>query len=84
MINEGVNIAVSFVLITTSPGHEREVYDQLSKITEIIELHLLFGQCDFIAKIKAEDYDKLGDIVIKKIRTVMGIVDTKTLTGIKF
>ena len=36
-----------------------------------------------IAKIEAKDYESIGEIIIHKIKTIEGITDTKTLTGIK-
>jgi DNA-binding Lrp family transcriptional regulator len=65
-----------------SPLHESEVYNKLSKLQEVIDLHPVFGEYDLIAKIEAEDYESIGKIIINKIRTIDGIVDTKTLTGI--
>ncbi len=76
-------MAVSFVLISAAPAHEHEVYNKLSKIPEIIELFLLFGEYDLIAKIEAEDFEKLGEVVVSKIRSIEGVIDTKTLTGPK-
>ena len=77
-------MVIGFVLISTKPGKEHDVYNELLKVKQIIELHPLFGEYDFIAKVEAKDFDKLGQIVIDKIRTVNGVIDTKTLTGIKF
>ena len=77
-------MAISFVLISAAPAHEYEVYNKLSKIPEIIELHSLFGEYDLIAKIEAENFENIGNIVVSKIRTIDGIIDTKTLTGTKF
>ena len=77
-------MALGYVLIITAPSHEQYVYDKLSEVKEIIELHPLFGEYDFIAKIEVEDYEKLGWIIIKKIRSIEGVIDTKTLTGAKF
>lgn len=77
-------MAISFVLITAAPAHERDVYNKLSKVPEIIELHPLFGEYDFIAKIQAENFENIGNIVLNKIRTIDGIIDTKTLTGTEF
>ncbi len=74
---------IGFVLMHVSPLHEHEVFKKLSTIPEIIELHSLFGEYDLIAKIEAESYERIGQIIIQKIRTIEGIVDTKTLTGIK-
>jgi len=81
---EGRYMALGYVLINTAPAHEHEVYRKLTKVSEIIELHPLFGEYDLIAKIEAEDYEKLGEIVVIKIRSVEGVLDTKTLTGTKF
>jgi len=71
-------------LISAAPAHEHEVYNKLSKIPEIIELHSLFGEYDLIAKIEAENFENIGNIVVSKIRIIKGIIDTKTLTGTKF
>ena len=75
-------MVIGFVLMHVSPLHEYEVFNKLSKLHEIIELHPLFGEYDLIAKIEAEDYESIGKIIINKIRTIEGIIDTKTLTGI--
>jgi len=77
-------MAIGFVLISVAPAHEHEVYNKLSKTPEIIEVNPLFGEYDLIAKIEAEDYKKLGEVIVSKIRSVEGVVDTKTLTGAKF
>ena len=76
-------VEIGFVLMHISPLHEHEVFNKLSKIPEIIELHPLFGEYDLIAKIEAEDYESIAQIIIHKIRTIEGIVDTKTLTRVK-
>ena len=77
-------MAVGFVLISTAPAKEHDVYSELSKVKEIVELHPLFGEYDLIAKVEADDFNRLGQIVADKIRSIPGVIDTKTLTGIKF
>jgi len=76
-------MAISFVLISAAPAHEHDVYNKLLKVSEIIELHPLFGEYDLIAKIEAESFESIGTIVLNKIKTIDGITDTKTLTGTK-
>ena len=83
-ITSGIPMAIGFVLISTSPAKEHEVYNELLKVKNIVELHPLFGEYDLIAKISAEDFNALGQIVVDKIRSIPGVVETKTLTGIKF
>ena len=77
-------MVVGFLLISTSPAKEHEVYDELKTIKDITELHPLFGEFDFIAKVEAENFDTLGKVVVDKIRSISGVIDTKTLTGIQF
>ena len=77
-------MVVGFVLISTAPGKEHDVYNQLKDMPEIVEIHPLFGEYDLIAKIEVKDFNHLGKIVVDKIRTIDGVIDTKTLTGIKF
>jgi DNA-binding Lrp family transcriptional regulator len=76
-------VVIGFVLMHVLPLHEYEVFNNLSKLKEVIELHPLFGEYDLIARIEAEDYESIGEIIIHKIKTIDGITDTKTLTGIK-
>lgn len=75
---------IGFVLIRVLPLHESEVFNTLAKIPEVIELHSLFGEYDLIVKIEGQNYEHIGEIVIHKIRTIDGIIDTKTLTGLRF
>jgi DNA-binding Lrp family transcriptional regulator len=77
-------MAIGFVLISAAPAREHDVYNKLSKVPQIVELHPLFGEYDLIAKIQADDFEKLGKIVVDKIRSIEGVIDTKTLTGTKF
>ena len=75
-------MVVGFVLVKAAPGQKHEVYNRLSKISEIVELHPLFGEYDLITKIKTEDFKKLGEMIVSKIRSVKDVVDTKTLIPI--
>jgi len=70
-------MAIGFVLINVAPAHEHEVYNKLSKIPQIVELHPLFGEYDLIAKIDAADFEELGTIIVNKIRAITGVLDTK-------
>lgn len=79
-----VPMAFGFVLIATAPSKEREVYTQLLEVEEVAEMHPLFGEYDLIARVEARDYDTLGQVVVNKIRSVSGVVETKTLTGTQF
>lgn len=77
-------MSIGFILIKAAPALEHEVYNKLLNIKEIVELQPLFGEYDLIAKIEVKDFEKLGKIVINDIRSVKGVIDTKTLTGARF
>ncbi len=77
-------MALGFVLIKVFPGKEREVYDKLISLKEVEELYPLFGEYDLIAKVVVRSLEELSDVVVNKIRTTDGVVETKTLTGAKF
>ncbi|MFG1518980.1 MAG: Lrp/AsnC ligand binding domain-containing protein [Thermoplasmata archaeon] len=76
-------MSIAFILVSTVPGKEHEVYNKISKIKYVVEIHPLFGEYDLIVKVDAEDFTELGKIVIDQIRTIEGVIDTKTLTATK-
>ena len=77
-------MAIGFALLSISPLHEKSVYETLNdRIPEIVEVHPLFGEFDILVKIECNDIDSIGDIVINKIRSTKGVLDTKTLIGTK-
>jgi DNA-binding Lrp family transcriptional regulator len=76
-------MATGFALLSISPLHEKAVYERLSRIPEIVEVHPLFGEYDILIKIECPDIDSIGHVVINKVRSIKGVVDTKTLIGTK-
>jgi DNA-binding Lrp family transcriptional regulator len=76
-------MAIGFVLMHVLSLHENEVFNKLSKIPEVVEVHSIFGEYDLIVKIEAKDYESIAKIIFHKIKTIDGVTDTKTLTGIK-
>jgi len=77
-------MVVCYVLINIIPGYEYEVYRKLTKVVEIVELYPIFGEYDLIAKIISKDIYTIGNIVLEKIRTINGVINTTTLTGMDF
>ena len=82
--NKGARTAIGFVLIDIEPTREKEVYQKLMKVEHIVELYPLFGEYDLIAKVEADSYDAIGDIVVSKIRAIPGVKATKTLARVSF
>lgn len=75
-------MVIAYVLINTKPGEEERVSSAISKIEGMVEIYTLFGEYDMIVKLESKDYSGIENIVVRKIRTIPGVVDTKTLTTI--
>ena len=72
-----------FVLIKNEPGKEYSILKKLENIIEINEIYPIFGEYDFLVLIRAKNMELIGDLLIKKIRIIDGIIDTITLTETK-
>ena len=77
-------MTIGYVLITTLPIHEHEVYNKLLKNKKIKEIYPLFGEYDLIIKIDFDDFQSMGEFIVNEIRSLNGVINTKTLTGTKF
>ena len=77
-------MAANYILIKTEPGKECEVYDELKEVPEVIDFHHLFGEYDLIAKFEANNVENVRLVIVDKIRHINGIIDTKTLLGIRW
>ena len=67
--------------LTTEPGREQDVVKELSRMSEIEEAMVLFGEYDVYCKVVVEDFSQLSDLVLRNVRTVSGVVETTTLTA---
>lgn len=75
-------MVLGFVLVTTASGKERLVFEDMGKIPEVKDVHPLFGEYDIIAKLEGESHEHIANVVVDKIRTLPGVLDTKTLIRI--
>jgi DNA-binding Lrp family transcriptional regulator len=70
---------LAYVLIGLQECDEKEVLDKLLSHKQIEEAHILFGEWDIIAKIKAETPEAAGTFVMEKIRSLPDVNMTSTL-----
>ena len=73
--------AIALVLLTTEPGREQDVVNELSEMSEIEEAMVLFGEYDVYCKVVVDDFSQLSDRVLRNVRTLSGVVETTTLTA---
>ena len=75
-----------FVLVDVEPGKEDSVMEQLIKLSETKEVHLIAGKHDLLLsidierKILEESLEKGLKFIKGKIRPLPGVKDTDTLT----
>ncbi|HIH14418.1 MAG TPA: Lrp/AsnC family transcriptional regulator [Nanoarchaeota archaeon] len=69
----------AFVLVTTKSGSEKAVVEALKKLPEIKEAKILYGEYDLIAKVQADDIQKLNSFLLDKVRAIKEIEKTSTL-----
>ncbi len=74
-------MAVGFVLITTEPGEEISVREKVAEIDCVKGIWVVFGNFDCFVKVEADDESELTEAIVQGIRSVPGIVDTRTLIG---
>ncbi|MEC7272064.1 MAG: Lrp/AsnC ligand binding domain-containing protein [Candidatus Thermoplasmatota archaeon] len=72
--------AIALVLLSTEPGREQEVVNELNEMSEIEEAMVLFGEFDVYCKVVVNDFSQLSDLVLRNVRTLSGVVETTTLT----
>ena len=77
-------MAVGYVLLNVAPGVEHDVYVQLQEIDNVVDVTVLFGDYDLIAKLVSHDLASIATTVVETIRQVPGVLNSKTLAGAEF
>jgi DNA-binding Lrp family transcriptional regulator len=71
----------AFVLasyLPTAKISQREVAKRISHMEGVFEVHLISGEWDMIIKLRAESMEKVGEIVIDRLREIEGVGRTVT------
>ena len=74
-------MAIGYVLINVHPGMEQQVYNDVETLPHVTDATVLFGDHDLIVKLEATDLATIAKAVVEHIRSVEGVVNTKTLAG---
>jgi DNA-binding Lrp family transcriptional regulator len=73
-------MAIAYVLMISAPQKDHQIYLELKRIKEVIEVYPLFGDYDLIAKVENDDVESMGRLVLYKIGAIPGVIHTETLT----
>lgn len=74
-----LKMVMAYVLITVGVGKERDVFDQLNKLENAVEVNELYGEWDILMKLKVDKFEELDKIITENIRSIEGIKLTSTM-----
>jgi len=74
--------SVSYRLKEGAALSQRKIAEEISKLLEVQEVHIITGDWDLLIKVKEKDVGAIGKFVVDKLRMVEGI--EKTLTCMVF
>jgi uncharacterized protein with GYD domain len=76
-------MAKAIVLITATPGADREVAGQVKKIEGVENVYLTAGRFDIVAEVESPDDASMLSVTYDKIIVNGGIKDTHTMFCLK-
>ncbi len=88
---EKLNLATAaFILAAVSYGNkedgtpitQRDVAEEIARLPDVQEVHIITGDWDLLVKVRAESVDAIGKFVVDKLRRIHGL--QKTLTCMVF
>jgi len=68
-----------FVLIDGEPARVAELAVQLAEIDGVAEVYSVAGHADIVAVVRVRRHEELADVVTRRISSLPGIIDTRTL-----
>ena len=72
------------MLFKTEPSRERDGYLALSELDQIVETHALYGEYDLLACVQCANPKELTTLLIEKLRSIDGVLDSQTLIAVDF
>jgi DNA-binding Lrp family transcriptional regulator len=77
-----VTLAVkAYILVVTDPGATKRVYDALSAVNSVTEIHEVMGPYDIILALDVPNLADVPPILSTSIRTIPGIQSTTSLVS---
>jgi DNA-binding Lrp family transcriptional regulator len=79
----GAEMVVAYVLLIVKPGEEANISEKLKKMKGIVDVSVVYGEYDIIAKIERGSMEDLQNFLIKEIRAMDEIERTSTMISLK-
>jgi DNA-binding Lrp family transcriptional regulator len=77
----------AFIMIQVEQMRERDVIEELLKMPEVVEAHMITGEYDVLAVVQVRrvflqaDYDNVFKSAIAKVEGAKYVLDTNTIVG---
>ena len=69
----------AYVLMKVSSGSERDVCKRIAEFEEVIDVSIIYGEFDIIAKVRVNELEALEDFLSKNLRNMPSIMLTSTM-----
>ncbi|HOE52382.1 MAG TPA: Lrp/AsnC family transcriptional regulator [Methanomassiliicoccales archaeon] len=73
----------AFILVSFLPNNhisQRELAEKIGRLEGVHAVHLISGEHDILLKVRGESMERIGDLVIDKLRQMDGVGRTLTCT----
>lgn len=76
-------MTLAMVLISTDPGKDRKVANDVKKLKGVEKTFLVSGQYDVVARIKGKTSEEVLALVYDKIRPIPGVKGSQTMFALE-
>jgi len=68
----------AYILFKVSSGTEREIAKKIAEFDEVLDVGIIYGEYDLIAKVSVQEMEHLNEF-LEKIRSIPSIILTSTM-----
>ena len=76
-------MTLAMVLISTDPGKDRKVANDVKRLKGVEKTFLVSGQYDVVARIKGKTSEEILALVYDKIRPIPGVKGSQTMFALE-
>jgi len=69
----------AYVLIKVKPGSDAKIKEEMEKWEEVKKVDIIYGEWDLIAQVEVDRFEKITEIVIKRLRRMPEVRATMTM-----
>ena len=69
----------AYVLMKVSSGSERDICKKIVEFDEVLDVSIIYGEFDIIAKVKVDELETLENFLSENLRSMPSIMLTSTM-----